>query len=89
MVARGPVRVVDPLRTEGGFDHGSFSIGGHVVRYLNEYMTIDVRPRKGLDLPRCDRHVVAGGWETGLNRRDDRGREVALFAVDRSLLPLS
>ncbi len=89
VIAHGPVRVVDPLRTEGGFDHGSFSIDGHVVRYLNEYMTIDSDQERVATYP----DVIAT-----LSLEDGRpvsiadmteGREVALFAIDRSLLPLS
>jgi hypothetical protein len=89
VIARGPVAQVDPLRTAGGFDHGSFSIGGHVVRYLNEYMTIDLDGERVSTYP----DVIAT-----LSLEDGRpvsiaemteGREVALFVVDQSLVPLS
>ena len=89
VVARGPVHEVDPLRTAGGFDHGSVSVGGHLVRYLNEYMTIEVDGTRLATYP----DVIAT-----LSLEDGRpvsiaemteGREVALFAVDQSLVPLS
>jgi DUF917 family protein len=89
VVARGPVKQVDPLRTEGGFDHGSYSIDGHLVRYLNEYMTVDIDGERVSTYP----DVIAT-----LSLDDGRpvsiadmttGREVALFVIDQTLLPLS
>ncbi|MGO9964755.1 MAG: DUF917 family protein [Acidimicrobiales bacterium] len=89
VVASGPVREVDPLRTAGGFDHGSLSVGGHLVRYLNEYMTVELNGLRVATYP----DVIAT-----LSLEDGRpvsiaemteGREVAIFVVDHSLLPLS
>ena len=89
VVARGPVSEVEPLRTEGGFDHGAFAIDGHLTRYLNEYMTIDHDGERVSTYP----DVIAT-----LSLEDGRpvsiaemtsGREVALFVIDRSLIPLS
>jgi hypothetical protein len=89
VVARGPLHHLDPLRTAGGFDHGSVSVDGHVVRYLNEYMTVDLDGERIATYP----DVIAT-----LSLEDGRpvsiadmteGGDVALFVVDRSLLPLS
>ena len=89
VVARGPLEVVDPLRTAGGFDHGAFSVEGHVLRYLNEYMTVDIDGERISTYP----DVIAT-----LSLEDGRpvsiaemapGREVAVFVVDQSRLPLS
>ncbi len=89
VVARGPVVEVDPLRTSGGFDHGAISVGRHVVRYLNEYMTVDSDGQRVATYP----DVI-----TTLSLEDGRpvsiaemteGREVGVFVVDQSLLPLS
>lgn len=89
VVAWGPLHNLDPLRTAGGFDHGSVSVDGHVVRYLNEYMTVDLDGERIATYP----DVIAT-----LSLEDGRpvsiaemteGRDVALFVVDRSLLPLS
>ncbi|HEX2647276.1 MAG TPA: DUF917 family protein, partial [Candidatus Dormibacteraeota bacterium] len=41
ILSRGPVRIQEPMRTQGGFDRGSFDVGGLTLRYLNEYMTVD------------------------------------------------
>ncbi len=89
VVARGPVSEVEPLRTAGGFDHGALAVDGHVVRYLNEYMTIDQHDERISTYP----DVIAT-----LSLEDGRpvsiaemtpGREVALLVVDQSLIPLS
>ena len=65
------------------------SVGGHLVRYLNEYMTVEVDGVRVATYP----DVIAT-----LSLEDGRpvsiaemteGREVALFAVDQSLVPLS
>src|SRR6202049_4207830 len=34
LLAEGPAKIVEPMRTEGGFDHGAFSVGGTTLRYL-------------------------------------------------------
>ena len=89
VLASGPVREVDPLRTAGGFDHGSFSVGGHLVRYLNEYMTVDLN---GLRVATYPDVIATLSLEDGrpVSIAEMRaGREVALFVVDQSLLPLS
>ncbi len=89
VVASGPVREVEPLRTAGGFDHGSLSVGGYVVRYLNEYMSVELDGLRVATYP----DVIAT-----LSLEDGRpvsiaemtaGREVAIFVVDQSRLPLS
>ncbi len=81
--------MVDPLRTAGGFDHGAFSVEGHLLRYLNEYMTVDIDGERISTYP----DVIAT-----LSLEDGRpvsiaemapGREVAVFVVDQSRLPLS
>src|SRR3982074_3246895 len=41
LLAEGPVRLTSPMPPEGGFDHGSFTVDGLTLRYLNEYMTVD------------------------------------------------
>jgi DUF917 family protein len=89
VVASGPVREVDPLRTAGGFDHGSLSIGGYVVRYLNEYMTVDL---EGLRVATYPDVIATLSLEDGRPisiAEMTEGREAALFVVDQSLLPLS
>lgn len=37
----GPLRIAKRTRTVGGWDHGAFAVGDHVVRYLNEYLTAE------------------------------------------------
>lgn len=89
VLGRGAARFLQPLRTEGGFDHGSIGVGELTVRFLNEYMTVDAGGERLATYP----DVI-----TTLSVEDGRpvsvadmaeGREVAVFAVDRSALPLS
>jgi len=89
IVAQGPVREVDPLRTEGGFDHGAISIDGHVVRYLNEYMTVDVDGQRLSTYPDVIATLSLDDGRPVSIAAMSPGREVALFVVDQSLLPLS
>lgn len=37
----GPLRIAKKTRTVGGWDHGVFGVGEFVVRYLNEYLTVE------------------------------------------------
>jgi DUF917 family protein len=89
VVARGPVREVDPLRTAGGFDHGSLSVGGHFVRYLNEYMTVEVDGERIATYPDVIATLSLEDGRPVSIAEMSEGREVALFVVDWSRLPLS
>jgi DUF917 family protein len=89
IVARGRAQSVTPLRTAGGFDHGAIGVEGCVIRFLNEYMTVD---RGGDRLSTYPDVIATLSLEDGLPVSiADMGedREVALLVVDRSLLPLS
>jgi hypothetical protein len=41
IVAQGPARFTAPLRTEGGFDHGTLGVADVTVPFLNEFMAVD------------------------------------------------
>lgn len=89
IVARGPVRSVDPLRTAGGFDHGALAVDRCVVRFLNEYMTVE---RDGGRVATYPDVIATLSLEDGRPvsiAEMTEGREVALLTVDRSKLPLS
>ena len=89
VVARGPVRDVEPLRTAGGFDHGAVSVGGHVIRYLNEYMTVDVDGERISTYPDVIATLSLDDGRPVSIAEMTPGRDIALFVVERSLLPLS
>jgi DUF917 family protein len=89
ILASGPVSEVDPLRTAGGFDHGSFAIDGHIVRYLNEYMTVDIDGERASTYPDVIATLSLDDGRPVSIAEMKEGREVALFVIDRSLLPLS
>jgi len=89
VLARGPIRAVDPLRTAGGFDHGSFSIGAHLVRYLNENMTVDIDGARVSTYPDVIATLSLQDGRPVSIAEMEEGREVALFVVDQSRIPLS
>jgi len=89
VLARGPVRVVDPLRTAGGFDHGSFEVDGHLVRFLNEYMTVDRDADRLATYPDVITTLSLSSGRPVSIAEMSEGVAVALFAIDRSRLPLS
>ena len=41
ILAEGPARFTVPLRTEGGFDHGTVGVADVTVPFLNEFMAVD------------------------------------------------
>ncbi|MGH9291450.1 MAG: DUF917 domain-containing protein [Acidimicrobiales bacterium] len=89
VVASGAAAVVEPLRTEGGFDHGALGVGDCVLHYLNEYMTVDRGAERIATYPDV---IATLSLETGRPvsiAQMSEGREVAIFIVDRSMLPLS
>ena len=89
VVTQGPVSTIDPLRTAGGFDHGALSVGGHVVRYLNEYMTVDVDGQRVATYPDVIATLSLDDGRPVSIAEMTEGREVGVFVVDQSLLPLS
>lgn len=89
VVGRGVVTSVEPLRTEGGFDRGAFEIGGHVVRFLNEYMTVDEGPRRIATYPDVIATLSLDDGRPVSIAQMKPGQEVALFVVDRERVPLS
>jgi DUF917 family protein len=40
VLASGPISYGEPLRTQGGWDHGSFVVDGHEITYLNEFLAV-------------------------------------------------
>jgi hypothetical protein len=88
VLARGPVRIVE-LRTAGGFDHGSFEVDGHLVRFLNEYMTVDRGAERLATYPDVMTTLsLTSGRPVSIAEMIE-GEELALFVIDRSRLPLS
>lgn len=89
VVGRGRVRAVDPLRTSGGFDHGAFGVGGCVLRFLNEYMTVDCDGERVATYPDVIATLSAESGRPVSIAEMTEDREVTVLAVDRSCLPLS
>jgi hypothetical protein len=77
------------MRTEGGFDHGTFEVGGLTLRYLNEYMTVDRGDERLATYPDV---ITTLSLETGRPATISEIREgdqLAVFHVHRKHLPLS
>jgi len=89
VLAQGKVHFVDPLRTEGGFDHGSFAVGEHHVRFLNEHMTVDRGRERVATYPDVITILSAESGRPLAIAEMKEGDEVALFTIDRAHLPLS
>jgi uncharacterized protein len=93
ILAEGPVQIVAPRRTEGGFDHGAFAVGSLTLRYLNEYMTVDRKQGRGQERLATYPDVI-----TTLSLKTGRpasiaeiaeGDELAVFHIHRNRIPLS
>jgi DUF917 family protein len=90
ILGSGAARIVEPVRTEGGFDHGVFEVGGVRLAFLNEYMAADTRD--GQRLGTYPDVLTTLSLETGrpvsiAHLRE--GDEVAAVHVDRSKLTVS
>ena len=89
ILATGRVKISDPRRTTGGFDHGSFEVGGVSLKYLNEYMTVDRGTNRMATYPDV---ITTLSLKTGRPAaiaeiaEDD---ELAVFHVHRKHIPLS
>jgi uncharacterized protein len=89
IVGQGRARAVDPLHTLGGFDHGAFGVGGCVLRFLNEYMTVDCDGERVATYPDVIATLSADTGRPVSIAEMRKDREVVVLAVDRSCLPLS
>ena len=89
IIAEGPARLTRPMRTHGGFDHGSFTVDGLELSYLNEYMTADRGHARIATYPDV---ITTMSMKTGRPATISEireGDELAVFHVHRRHLPLS
>jgi DUF917 family protein len=89
LLAEGLVRITSPMRTEGGFDHGSFTVDGLTLRYLNEYMTVDRGDKRLATYPDVITTLSPRTGRPVTISAINEGDEVAVFHVHRKDLPLS
>src|ERR1700681_1788104 len=89
ILGEGPVRITNPMRTEGGFDHGSFSVDGLTLRYLNEYMTIDRGNKRLATYPDVITTLSPKTGHPVTISAIHEGDQIAVFHVHRKKLPLS
>ena len=89
IIAEGPVRITSPRRTEGGFDHGAFTVDGVALRYLNEYMTVDRGSERVATYPDVITTLSLKSGRPASIAEIAEGDEVGVFHVHRRRLPLS
>ncbi|HEV2033600.1 MAG TPA: DUF917 family protein [Candidatus Dormibacteraeota bacterium] len=89
IIAEGPVRITSPRRTEGGFDHGAFTVDGVALRYLNEYMTVDRGAQRVATYPDVITTLSMRSGRPASIAEIAEGDEVGVFHVHRKRLPLS
>lgn len=89
IIAEGPVRITSPRRTEGGFDHGAFTVDGVALRYLNEYMTVDRGTQRVATYPDVITTLSLKSGRPASIAEIAEGDEVGVFHVHRQRLPLS
>jgi len=89
VLATGPARIVDPLRTQGGFDHGTYAVGEVTLRFLNEYMTADADGQRIATYPDVLATLsVDDGLPVAIGDVE-AGRELAVIHIPKQNLPLS
>ncbi len=87
IAAEGPVESLR-LVTEGGFDHGTVTIGNHELTFWNEFMTLD---RGGVRLGTFPDLIMTVDGETGLPVTTAglrKGQHVIVTLVPAADLPL-
>lgn len=89
ILVEGPVRLTEPRRTAGGFDHGAFAVSDLELRYLNEYMTVDRGADRLATYPDIITTLSLTTGRPAATAEIEQGTEVAVFHVDRSRIPLS
>jgi DUF917 family protein len=89
IIAEGPARITRPMRTHGGFDHGSVTIDGLEVRYLNEYMTADCGDVRVATYPDVITTLSLRTGRPATISEIREGDQLAVFHVHRRQLPLS
>jgi DUF917 family protein len=89
ILASGPAQITTPMRTEGGFDHGAFTVGGLLLRYLNEYMTVDKGGKRLATYPDVITTLSVRTGRPATISEIKKGDEIAVFHIHRDKLPLS
>jgi uncharacterized protein len=89
ILASGPVRMLLPTRTWGGFDHGVFEVGGMQLRFLNEYMTVDRNGERLASYPDVITTLSLATGRPASIAEMEEGSEMAVLHIDRRHIPLS
>ena len=88
-LARGPIRHAMPLRTEGGFDHGTLAVGDFQIPYLNEFMAVEVAGERLASYPDTIALLSLADGKPVAVKDAPPGLPVALIAAPAAGLPCS
>lgn len=91
VIDEGRLAIHKKTRTTGGWDHGSFRIGDHVVPYLNEYMAVETVAGERVATYPDTIVIIDKTSGEGLAVKDAArgGQEVALLVSRAGILPVS
>lgn len=89
VVAQGPIRHADPVRTSGGFDHGTIAVDDSEVPYLNEFLAVTVAGNRVATYPDTIALVsTADGLPVAVKDAQE-GEEVWVVVIPAERLPRS
>lgn len=89
VVDRGPLGLETATDTHGGWDHGTFRVGDHTVRYLNEFMTVDNADGRVATYPDTIMMIDTASREALAVKDARTGMDVALLVSKAGRLPVS
>jgi len=89
VLASGPISHGEPLRTQGGWDHGSFVVDGNEISYLNEFLAVTAAGERRATYPDTIA-LISRDTRRALAVKDVvEGMPVAVLAAPAAGLPLS
>ena len=89
VLADGPIGYGEPLRTQGGFDHGSFVVDGNEIAYLNEFLSVTAAGERRATYPDTIALVSRDSCRAVAVKDVVEGMPVAVLAAPAAGLPLS
>lgn len=89
VLATGPITHGQPLRTEGGFDHGSFVVDGNEITYLNEFLSVTADGERRATYPDTIALISPDTCRAVAVKDVTPGMPVAVLAAPATGLPLS
>lgn len=89
LLERGTLSHERELVTKGGWDHGAFRVGSHVIPYLNEYMAVEADGQRVATYPDTIVLLDVAAGEALAVKDAKPGMDVAVIVVPAADLPVS